>query len=211
MKMRFAGLLLPARLEIVGSKRWNNPLAFDSISTIKSLGINDLAEVGARVKMRVKFLAFFAFFAGSSPAYADFLVIPIDQSSMPYELSPDRYDNSPQKYDNSSEKYENSASNYDNSPDKYENSSSKYENGPSGDNRLLLKDGKYIGYYNFSKKGVLNLYGRKTRIAFMPSGGTTQSLFLSEGNAWCGTIGRADGEAVIGITPKCLLRLLAEQ
>lgn len=162
-------------------------------------------------RMKIQIVVICAFLALSTSAKADFIVIPIQASGLPYALSPSNYDNSPSNYDNSSSNYDNSSSNYDNSPSNYENSSSKYENGPAGRRRLLTSNGDYLGYFVFSKKGVLNLYSRSGRVAYMPSGGKTQSFFLSEGSGWCGTIGNANGQTVIGMTQSCLLQFMADQ
>jgi len=146
-----------------------------------------------------------------SPAVADLRVIRISKDGLPYDISPNNYTNSPSNYDNSSSNYDNSSSNYDNSPSNYDNSSSNYDNRLSGDRKLLGPSGRPIGYYVFSKKGVLNFYNRSGRLAYMPSGGKTQSIFASSGSEWCGTIGQIDGEAVVGMTPSCLLRFMIDQ
>ena len=61
-------------------------------------------------------------------AFAEMMVILVNQNSMSYELGPTNYANSPTNYENSSTNYDNSVSNYDNSPSNYDNSPSKYEN-----------------------------------------------------------------------------------
>ncbi len=48
----------------------------------------------------------------SGGALADLPVAPIDESSLPYGLSPSNYDNSSSNYDNSISNYDNSLSNY---------------------------------------------------------------------------------------------------
>lgn len=161
--------------------------------------------------MKIQLSAIIVLLTISTSARADFLVIPVRASTLPYDLSPDNYDNSPSNYDNSSSNYDNSSSNYDNSSSNYDNSRSNYDNGPSGKRRLVSENGEYIGYYVFSKKGVLNLYARSKRVAYMPSGGNTQSFFLSEGSGWCGTIGNMNGKTVIGMTSNCLLQFMADQ
>ncbi len=161
--------------------------------------------------MRNQLFAIYALLAVTTPAKANFVVVPIQASGLAYDLSPNNYDNSPSNYENSSSNYNNSASNYDKSPMNYDNSATNYDNGPSGKRRLLLENGRHIGYYNFSKKGVLNLYSQSGRVAYMPSGGKTQSFFLSEGSGWCGTIGNANGQTVIGMTQSCLLQFMSDQ
>jgi hypothetical protein len=147
----------------------------------------------------------------ANPVRADILIIRIDPGSLPYGLGPSKYDNSPSKYDNSASKYDNSASKYDNSASKYENSSSNYANGPSGSRRLLMQDNKMIGYYVISSDGVLNFYNRQGRVAYMPAGDGTRSLFFSETSAWCGTFGEVNGQTAIGLTQGCLLRFMLDQ
>lgn len=146
----------------------------------------------------------------ATTASADILVVTIDAATLPYDLGPNKYDNSPSKYANSPNKYENSEAKYANSKDKYDNSFAKYENGPNGDRRLLNARNEMVGYYVFSDDGVLNLYNSSKRIAYIPSGGETRSLFLSAEEGWCGTLGELNGKTVIGLTKACLLRFLLE-
>lgn len=143
-------------------------------------------------------------------AFADLRVVLIDPGSLPYELSPSNYTNSPSNYANSPSNYANSSSNYANSPSKYANSPSNYANSTSGNRRLISEDRRFLGYYVFSGEGVLNIYSsRGERIAFLPSGGHTQSLFLDEAG-WCGTIGEQRGATVLGLSQSCYLRFLLD-
>ncbi|MGP4690629.1 hypothetical protein [Agrobacterium cavarae] len=157
------------------------------------------------------FMMVIACWATGWPALADFLVIPIETASVPYALSPNNYANSPANYENSSANYENSDANYSNSEANYKNSAANYENSLSGKRRLIASDNTMIGYYVFSDNGVLNFYNAKGRIAYMPSGGETQSLFLAQGGGWCGTLGTANGKTVVGMTQRCLLQFIADQ
>jgi hypothetical protein len=71
----------------------------------------------------------------------------IDESSLPYNLSPSNYDNSPSNYDNS-------PSNHDNSESNYDNSALNCDNGRNGDRRLIYKDRSslnFAGYYVAAK------------------------------------------------------------
>ena len=102
--------------------------------------------------------------------YADIKIILIDDSGLPYSLSPSKYSNSPSKYSNSPSKYSNSESKYSNSPSKYSNSPSKYSNGPSGKNRLLADNNRYVGYYVFTDDDIINFFNSDgERIAFNPN------------------------------------------
>ncbi len=147
----------------------------------------------------------------SANARADILVFAIDKDGLSYDLSPNNYDNSPSNYDNSSSNYDNSESNYDNSTSNYDNSKSNYDNSNAGNRRLVLKkDNKFLGYYVYSKGGVLNFFNKTGRVAYMPNGGHTRSIFSSSGNEWCGTLGEYNGEIVLGVTQNCLIRFLVD-
>lgn len=142
-------------------------------------------------------------------AYADILMLVIDEKLLPYNLNPDKYDNSPDKYDNSSSKYENSSDNYENSSSKYENSPAKFENGISGNRRIISEENEFLGYYVYNDKGILNFYNKSgVRVAFMPAGGQTPSVFMED--AWCGTLGTKDGNTVIGVSVKCYYNFILE-
>jgi hypothetical protein len=142
-----------------------------------------------------------------SVSKADILTIIIDPSSLSYDLGPSKYDNSPSNYDNSSSKYDNSESNYDNSPSKYDNSASKYDNRFGGDRDIVTEDGKAIGYYVFGESGIINFFNYNSRrVAYLPSGGHTRSVFTEEG--WCGTLGEIRGELALGITQSCYYAFL---
>jgi hypothetical protein len=146
----------------------------------------------------------------AGPAQADILAVVISEQGLQYDVSPSNYDNSPSNYDNSSSNYDNSASNYDNSVSNYDNSASNYDNGPSGKRSVVTEDGKRVGYYVFSKKGVLNFYHAGKRIFYMPGGGKTQSVFGSDGSMWCGTLGKMNGNLVLGLTRNCMLQMLMD-
>jgi len=146
----------------------------------------------------------------ASPSLADIRVIIIDRNDAPYSLGPANYDNSPTNYANSATNYDNSATNYDNSHTNYDNSKTNYENGPSGNRSVIGPSGSRVGYYVFSSAGVLNFYSSQRRVAFMPSGGHTQSVFASSGNTWCGTIADISGEPVLALTRNCYLQFLMD-
>ena len=153
-----------------------------------------------------------AILLSASPAKADIVATVISERGLPYELSPSNYSNSPSNYDNSASNYDNSVSNYDNSPSNYDNSPSEYENGANGRRRVLTANGDILGYYVFSKKGVLNFYSgsKRERVFYIPSGGQTQSVFMSEGSAWCGSVGTVDGKTVLGLTRNCMLQMMMD-
>ena len=139
-----------------------------------------------------------------SVSKADILTIIIDPSSLPYDLGPSKYDNSPINYDNSPINYDNSPINYDNSPNNYDNSPSNYDNRIGGDRNIVTEDGKVIGYYVFGRGGMINFFNYNSRrVAYLPSGGHTRSVFTQEG--WCGTLGESRGELALGITQSCYL------
>ena len=126
---------------------------------------------------------------------ADYKIILVDKSGLPYSLSPSKYSNSPSKYSNS--------------PSKYSNSSSKYSNGSSGKNRLLAENNKYVGYYVFTDDGIINFFNSDgKRIAFNPNLDETQSLFHSTKSKWCGTFGSFGSERVIGLVASCYYRFV---
>lgn len=138
---------------------------------------------------------------------ADILTIIIDTSSLPYDLGPSKYDNSPINYDNSPINYDNSPINYDNSPNNYDNSPSNYDNRIGGDRNIVTEDGEVIGYYVFGRGGIINFFNYNSRrVAYLPSGGHTRSVFTQEG--WCGTLGEIRGELALGITQSCYYAFL---
>ncbi|WP_209837516.1 hypothetical protein, partial [Rubellimicrobium aerolatum] len=157
--------------------------------------------------MKSTALALFSIIISSQLAYADILAVIVDESRLPYDLSPSKYENSPSKYENSASKYENSESKYSNSPSKYENSASKYENGPNGERRVYTNDGRVLGYYVFSEDGILNFFSYESRrVAYLPAGGHTQSIFSNTG--WCGIIVEDQNQLVLGLSQECYFNFL---
>lgn len=140
-------------------------------------------------------------------AQADIKVTVISEADLTFELSPSNFQNSPANFENSASNVQNSSSNFQNSPANFENSPSNDKNNMSGRNNILDQNGNRIGYYVFSRSGVLNFYNEKGRVFYIPSGGNTQSVFQSEGSVWCGTISQSGGQPVLGLTRSCLLRL----
>ena len=145
----------------------------------------------------------------SSSIYADYKVVIIQESSVPYSLSPNKYSNSPNKYSNSPNKYSNSENKYSNSPNKYSNSPNKYSNGPSGSNSLVTEDNYYVGYYLQNNDGMINFFNSNgERLGYLPAGNHTASIFHSKQSKWCGTFGLINGERVIGLVSDCYYFLL---
>lgn len=141
---------------------------------------------------------------------ADILAIQIDPDSLPYDLSPNTYDNRATTYENRSTTYENRETTYENRGSTYENRPSTYGNGKNGDRRVVSEDREYLGYYVFSENGVVNFFSESgDRVAYMPAGGHTQSVFLSDGG-WCGTIGKQGRSRVLGLSRNCMLRFLLD-
>lgn len=135
-------------------------------------------------------------------AHADLMVSFIDESKLPYNLSPNNYDNSQSNYDNSVSNYDNSPSNYDNSESNYDNSSSNYDNGPNGDNRLLMKEGSKlyrIGYYVRAGNGVTNFFSTSgKRVFFNPKKGV--GIFNGKEGFFCGVLAKVDNEYQLVLT-----------
>lgn len=144
----------------------------------------------------------------ATSASADIRVIVVSVDDVPYSLGPNSYMNSPSRYNNTFNRYDNSETRYSNSQTRYENSPSKYENGPSGTRRLISPSGAFFGYYVMSEDGVLNLYSESRRVAYMPADGDTQSVFQSNAEAWCGTLGELDGELILAMTRNCYLQFM---
>ncbi len=144
----------------------------------------------------------------ATSAAADMRVIIVAVEDVPYSLGPNSYMNSPTRYNNSHTRYDNSETRYSNSQTRYENSPSKYENSSSGSRRLVAPSGSVIGYYVLSDDGVLNLFSNSRRVAYMPAGEDTQSVFQSSAEAWCGTLGELDGELILALTRNCYLQFM---
>lgn len=152
--------------------------------------------------------AIFALFLPSA-SVADITAILVDPNALPYGLGPSAYSNSPDKYSNSPTKYDNSETKYSNSPTKYENSPSNYANRVGGGRNLVTEDGVALGYYVFGDGGIINFFNYKSRrIAYLPGGGDTQSLFFDGG--WCGTLGEIRGVTHLGLTQSCYYAFLLQ-
>jgi len=149
--------------------------------------------------------------AGS--ALADLPVFQIDESSLPYNLSPSNYDNSPSNYGNSISNYDNSPSNYDNSESNYSNSASNYENSRNGSRRLIFKDGgslKFSGYYVSASNGVTNFFSPSgKRMFYNPKKG--RGIFGGRDGTFCGVLARVDGEFSLALTERGMKVLFLSQ
>jgi len=139
---------------------------------------------------KLKFLLALAASLVCSSALADLPVALIDESSLPYNLSPSNYDNSPSNYDNSESNYDNSASNYD--------------NGRSGERRLIYKDGgspKFAGYYVAAKNGTTNFFSpRGKRVFYNPKKG--RGIFGGKDGTFCGVLAQVNGELSLALTER---------
>ena len=160
---------------------------------------------------KLKYLLVLAASLVCGSALADLPIALIDESSLPYNLSPSNYDNSPSNYDNSPSNYDNSISNYDNSPSNYDNSesnydnsASNYDNGRNGDRRLIYKDGgslKFAGYYVAAKNGTTNFYSpRGKRMFYNPKKG--RGIFGGKDGSFCGVLARVNGELSLALTER---------
>lgn len=140
----------------------------------------------------------------ASGAFADLPVVEINESSLPYNLSPSNYDNTSSNYDNSISNYDNSSSNYDNSESNYSNSASNYDNGRNGSRRLILKDGgslKFAGYYIQASNGVTNFFSPSgKRMFYNPKKG--RAIFGGRDGTFCGVLARVDGEFSLALTER---------
>lgn len=149
--------------------------------------------------------------AGS--ALADLPVAPIDESSLPYGLSPSNYDNSPSNYDNSITNYDNSPSNYDNSESNYNNSASNYDSGRSGNRPLMYEDGgslKFAGYYVPASNGVTNFFSPSgKRMFYNPKKG--RAVFGERDGSFCGVLARVDGKYSLALTERGMKILFLSQ
>ena len=151
-----------------------------------------------------KFLLVLAASLATSSAFADLPVTLIDESSLPYSLSPSNYDNSPSNYDNSISNYDNSSSNYDNSESNYDNSASNYDNSRNGSKRLIYKDGgslKFAGYYVIAKNGTTNFYSpRGKRMFYNPKKG--RGIFGGSDGSFCGVLAKVGGQLSLALTER---------
>ena len=149
----------------------------------------------------------------ASGALADLPVVEINESSLPYDLSPSNYDNSSSNYDNSIRNYDNSSSNYDNSESNYDNSSSNYDNGRNGKRRLIFKDGgslKFAGYYVQASNGVTNFFSPSgKRMFYNPKKG--RAVFGGKDGTFCGVLARVDGEFSLALTERGMRVLFLSQ
>ena len=135
------------------------------------------------------------------------MAILVDPNSLPFDLGPSKFENSPSKFENSASKFENSSSKFENSPSKFENSPSNYDNRVGGGRTIVTEDGKALGYYTFGEGGIINFYNYNSiRVAFLPGGGHTQSVFSDED--WCGTLGQSDGQLALGLSQSCFYAFL---
>lgn len=139
-----------------------------------------------------------------SISYADFFILLIKESDLPYSLSSNQYSNSSSNYSNSISNYSNSSSNYNNSSSNYDNSPNNYENGKNGKQRLLFQqDGQvyFVGYYVFTDDGLINFYSPDgDRLFYSPA--DIDVLFDGEKGDFCGAIVLNNNQPTLAITEK---------
>jgi hypothetical protein len=135
-------------------------------------------------------------------AAADLPIVSVEESSLPYGLSPNNYDNSPSNYNNSISNYDNSPSNYDNSESNYDNSATNLDNGRSGDRRLIYMDGstpRFAGYFVRASNGVTNFFSPSgLRIFYNPKKG--RGIYGGKDGSFCGVFARVDGKFSLALT-----------
>lgn len=142
----------------------------------------------------------------AAPAGAQSVLFVLDQSQLPFDLSPGARANSPANVKNAPSQAKNSPASWANSSKAPGNAPDNPANGPDGVNAIFTSDGAYAGYATRAG-GALNLFsagGR--RIAYQPAGGHTRSL-MSNAGEWCGTVtGTQRGSYAFGMTMTCARR-----
>lgn len=164
-----------------------------------------------RSYLRLLLLIAAAFVSGS--ALADLPVVLIDESRLPYNLSPSNYDISPSNYDNSISNYDNSPSNYENSESNYNNSPSNYDNGRNGKRRLIYDEAgslKFVGYYVIAENGITNFFSPSgKRMFYNPKKGP--GVYGGRDGTFCGVLARVDGKFSLALTERGLRLLFLSQ
>lgn len=161
---------------------------------------------GRRKHGRILPLALFAALAAlpgllqpAGSARADAPVFVIDQTQLPFDLSPGAPANSPARQGNLPTAAANSTANPANSSSIHANS----PRNPANGKRVIFDGGGEIrGHYAPNGSGTLNLFdGAGRRVAYRPAG--TKSLFSNRGE-WCGTVATVQGGGLaFGIIPAC--------
>jgi hypothetical protein len=142
-------------------------------------------------------------------ALADLPVTVIDESGLPYSLSPSNYKNSSANYNNAISNYANASSNYDNSEANYSNSSANYDNGPNGKRRLIYNQ-RFVGYYVPAKNGTTNFFSPSgKRIFYNPKDGS--GIFSASDGTFCGVLARVDSKFSLALTENGIKVLLLSE
>ncbi|WP_347266489.1 hypothetical protein [Paracoccus sp. (in: a-proteobacteria)] len=138
-------------------------------------------------------------FLCAAPALADAPLFLIDQTSLPFDLSPGAPQNAPSRQANSPNAAANSAANPANGTANRANSP---DNPANGQRLIFTADGTVLGYYAPNGSGTLNLFSVSgKRVAYRPRG--SKSLFSSDGR-WCGTVADAEaGGFAFGVIRSC--------
>lgn len=144
------------------------------------------------------------------PAQADSVLFVLDQSQLPFDLSPGAKANSPANIRNAPSQPGNSAANWANSSKSARNAPENPANAPDGVNAIYTTDGEYAGYATRAG-GALNLFSASgRRVAYQPAGGHTKSL-MSNAGEWCGTVtGASGGGFAFGLTMTCAKRFFRD-
>ena len=140
------------------------------------------------------------------PAQADSVLFVLDQSQLPFDLSPGAKANSPANIRNAPSQPGNSAANWANSSKSARNAPDNPFFNHAAATEIYTTDGEYAGYATRAG-GALNLFSASgRRVAYQPAGGHTKSL-MSNAGEWCGTVtGTRRGGYAFGLTMACARR-----
>ena len=151
--------------------------------------------------------------AASSAHASDIPISIVDESSLPFALSPSNFENSPNNFGNSISNFENSDTTSANSESNFKNSPSNAKNKSGGSSRLIyVAHGmpKYVGYYVLSNTGVTNFFSPSgNRIFYNPKKGA--AIFGGRDGSFCGALVRANGQLRLELTEHGIKLLLLSQ
>jgi hypothetical protein len=150
----------------------------------------------------------------SSAHAADLPVVAVSELGLPFTLSPSNFNNSSSNFNNSLSNFNNSSSNFANSESNFDNSASNFKNGPTGDRRLLYKNGDgtsmFVGYYVVADNGTTNFFSPSgTRVFFDPKNGL--GVFDAKDGNFCGVLTRVKGVFSLALTESGVKILLLSQ
>ncbi len=136
----------------------------------------------------------------ATPALADAPLFLLDQTQLPFDLSPGAPQNSPAKQSNSP----NSSANSSASPANRSSTRANSPGNPANEKRVIFTaDGEVVGYYAPNGSGTVNLFDvNGKRVAYRPEG--SKSLFSNSGK-WCGTVAESNGGGyAFGMIGECI-------